>query len=101
MMTAIAEEQVCCVVDGAAGIYCPQFAAERLTLGDWGIDDETNNTLLAGPNIEDDEGLYWEAWDLVLNNAEMVGPGGHNWTLWQNQDVFMVRDDVDSSFFEN
>ncbi len=101
-MVTITAEQAILLVDGAAGIYCPQRTAERLLFPqDWGISDEMNKFLLAGPDADDsDEGLYWEFWDHVLNTARWDDLDGHTWTLFQNQDVWMVRDDVPQEWYE-
>ena len=84
------EDRINCVVDGARGIYVPQSATTQLDLVDWGIDKETISLLENGPDCE----WYWEAWDDVLRDAVNVFDG-YEWRLYQDGDLFMVREDYD------
>lgn len=82
-----------CIVDGAHGIYVPQAFAEQ-SIGWHGIDPEDLAILRAGPDHAD----YWEAWDVVLATAFYKDSDGCVWMLFQDGDLFAIRDDHE---FEN
>ena len=66
--------------DGNRGIYVPQHFAESVNrdmLRNVSLDDLA--ILEAGPDHE----WYWETWDSVESNAEMVDEHGVTWTLIQ------------------
>jgi hypothetical protein len=72
------------------GIYIPQYFAESIQreyLG--GVSDEDMQILLDGPESE----YYWDAWDMVLNNAVLTDKSGKRWTLWQDGDLWIVPED--------
>ena len=52
------------IADNHHGIYIPQIIAESGLLSVGGIDAESVEILLSGPDHE----WYWETWDTVLNN---------------------------------
>ena len=77
-----------CIIDGSHGIYIPQVFAERFE--NWqGITEDDLAILLNSPAHRD----YWEVWDSVLATASYKDDDGHTWTLFQDGDLFMVRDD--------
>lgn len=78
------------VTDSHHGIYCPQFTLQSLTDKWTGISDEDRETVLAGPDAE----WYWESWDNTLNSAKFTDADGHGWSLYQDQDVWAIRNDV-------
>lgn len=59
------------------------------SIGWHGIDPEDLAILRQGPDHAD----YWEAWDDVLSSASYTDDDGHTWTLYQDGDLFAVRDD--------
>jgi len=81
----------------ALGIYIPKafaeacYRAEELSCGsEWeGATDEDIEILLAGPDHEH----YWEAWDMVLQNATIT-IGEITFGLWQDGDLFAVNHDM-------
>jgi len=74
-----------CLVDGARGIYAPQFFAECYGL-EWGLSQEDMDILLAGPDHE----FYWEAWDDVWMGVTLE-LDGKTWHLHCDcGDIFMV-----------
>lgn len=77
-----------CIIDSSRGIYIPQAFAEQFE-GWHGIDPDDLAILLEGPDHPD----YWEAWDAVLSSASYADDDGHTWTLYQDGDLFAVRDD--------
>ena len=79
-----------CIIDDSHGIYIPQAFAEQ-SIGWQGIDAEDLAILLEGPENPD----YWEAWDAVLATASYTDDDGHTWTLFQDGDLFAVREDAD------
>ena len=50
-------------------------------VGEW-----ERETCLAGPDDSD----YWEAWDSILQNAYHIDSDGHEWTLYQDGDVWAI-----------
>jgi len=74
-----------CLVDGARGIYAPQFFA-RYHGQEWGIKPEDMEVLLAGPDHE----FYWETWDDVWTSVTLE-QDGKTWRLHCDMgDIFMV-----------
>jgi hypothetical protein len=78
------------IIDGAMGIYVPQEFAKRYDLKVWHIEQEAIDILLEGPDHEH----YWEVWDEALTYARFSA-NGHTWGLYQDGDLFTVRDDYD------
>ncbi len=80
------------LVDEVRGIYIPQFFAENYGhhLGKTltGITEADLDILEQGPDAED----YWETWDNVLRNAEIMIKG-EPYHLEQDGDLFLVPDD--------
>lgn len=76
-----------CIVDGSHGIYVPKYFAE--VYGCY-LDETDKNILLAGPENE----YYWEVWDNILDTFE-VELDGIKYSLFQDQDVFLVSKDED------
>jgi hypothetical protein len=81
-------DTIICLIDGAAGIYVPRNFYERFDLDSWNLDTADLKDL---SNPYND--LYWDAWDDVLRNAEFHDDNGHIWRLYQDGDLFAVRDD--------
>ena len=52
------------IADNRLGVYIPQLVAESGLLSAGGIDAESVEILLSGPDTE----WYWETWESVLNN---------------------------------
>lgn len=80
-----------CLIDSAHGIYIPTIFVQGFTWGkgidEWsGIDKEDIEILRTGP----DHPEYWDAWDMVLNNARFVDEKGRCWWLEQDEDLFIV-----------
>lgn len=83
------ENDAILLFDSNRGIYIPQNFAEEI-IRDYvsGVSDEVWKTLENGP---DDE-WYWEAWDSVMDSAEITVPEqpGIKFSLWQDGDVWLV-----------
>lgn len=73
------------------GVYIPQHFAQNFDVTKWGYtEDHTDiQTLLEGPDAE----WYWEAWDNVLQNAELTDTSGKVWTLHQDGDLWAIAFD--------
>ena len=84
------DKMLAILLDGSVGIYLPREFAEQ-SIGWNGIDPEDLAILLEGPDHPD----YWEAWDAVLSSASYTDDAGHTWTLYQDGDLFAVREDAD------
>ena len=69
--------------DSSVGVNIPSVAYPLLKKAGWELPDVGND--LSSPDNE----FYWDAWDLVLNNARLV-EGGREFTLHQNDDLFAV-----------
>ena len=52
------------IIDNHHGVYIPQLIAESGLLSAGGIDAESVEILMQGPDHE----WYWDTWDTVLNN---------------------------------
>lgn len=73
------------ILDSNRGIYIPQKFAENFCMTAWHINDDDRDVLLAGPDNE----FYWEVWEDVLNYA-YTEQFGERWTLYQDDDLFVV-----------
>ena len=76
------------LIDGAAGIYIPRNFYENFDFSTWNLSISDFPEL----SMPENEG-YWDAWDEVLARAQYHDNDGHIWTLYQNDDLFAVRDD--------
>lgn len=84
------DKMLAILLDGSVGIYLPREFAKRF--GNWqGIDPEDLAILHEGPDHPD----YWEAWDAVLSSASYTDDQGKTWTLYQDGDLFAVREGAD------
>lgn len=81
-----------CILDGALGVYLPQAFVQRFDADSWGITPEDVAILEAGPDHEE----YWDAWAAVLEYAACTEWDGTVWHLYQDQDLFIVK----NGFFE-
>lgn len=71
------------------GVYIPQTALEVLdpawfnkcAIGDL-------ETIAEGHEAE----WYWDAWEVVLNNAHYTDPQGIGWTLYHDGDLWAIPD---------
>lgn len=92
------------IVNGAAGIYGPQWCLEKFSFIDFigTISKEDWNTVISGP----DEEFYWEAWEnierdgiLILNPITLcysVNGGNIEYTLFSFEgDIYLVPMNVD------
>lgn len=69
------------------GIYIPQYFSESVKpecLS--GVSGEDMAILLSGPDHE----FYWEAWEVVCNNAVLTDSNGVTFYLWQDGDLWLV-----------
>ena len=79
-----------CIVNSGFGIYIPNVFIERC-YDTWNGITEDDKRDLSNPENEN----YWEAWDDVLRNAYWRDENGFKWTLWENDDLFMIREDFE------
>jgi len=89
------EVHVHLLLDGWRGAYLPQVFCEQycptkeatkaLGVGLWPVE-----TCLAGPDGEH----YYDAWNEIIRDATLKHDG-YEWFLWQNDDLFMIRRDVE------
>ena len=75
------------VADNHHGVYIPQIIAESGLLSAGGIDAESVEILLSGPDHEE----YWATWDTVLNNFRTES--GEVLFIGECGDIFLARPD--------
>lgn len=103
------------LLDGARGQYIPRDFCTGMDLAAFGLSADDPNVLicLKGPpggcdsvvwtdlqgvkhsGLED----YWDAWDCIMDLAVHTDKEGHTWTLWEDDGLFMVRDDMPEEWF--
>lgn len=74
------------LLSDSRGIYIPRDAVDFLTNGKWSGFDPEDLKHLSDPENEQ----YWEAWDLICNNARFIDDQGNEWVLYQNGDLFTI-----------
>lgn len=87
------------ILSGSHGIYIPQMFCSGLSEDDaeaMGVDWRDVQICQSGP----DEECYWDAWQAVLDSAEITESATFNeeestWRLLQNGDLWQVRSDVE------
>ena len=84
-MNDISEDSIL-VVDECRGIYAPQSFVERFGDELTGIEPDTLEALLAGPDHE----FYWECWDECIAYARIADKSGKVYSVWQDGDVWLV-----------
>lgn len=84
------KDKIKLLVNDALGIYVPQAFSESFLYTTWGVTAEDNQILLSGP----DHSLFWDTWDSVLNTAKHTDDQGVTWSLYQNGDLWAVRNDM-------
>ncbi len=77
------------LADSSRGRYIPQHFAEACDMEAWGVKPEDAAILLAGPDHE----WYWATWDDVLQYSTFADAEGNVWCLYQDGDLFAIRDD--------
>lgn len=88
------------------GIYIPQVYCDGLSAEDaeaMGVDWQDVQICQSGPDSDQsgpDSELYWDAWQSVLDSAEITEPATLKeeesvWRLVQNGDLWQVRADVE------
>ena len=86
------------LLDGNRGVYndIPQNFCKEFKLELFGLskDDVDVKTCIAGP----DEEWYWDAWASIGDKA-VVKRDGHEWRLFQDGDLWLVRDDMPENWF--
>jgi hypothetical protein len=74
------------LINDAHGIYVPQiFATEYLEKWNHSLNDEDIAILKNGP----DEEFYWEVWETLMNDAEIV-VNDEIFRLWQDGDLWAL-----------
>src|SRR5690606_30947776 len=77
------------LIDAADGIYIPRNFYENFDFVAWNL-DISDFAALSDP----DNPGYWDAWDVVLRDAQHLDSYGRIWRLYQanNGDLLAVRD---------
>ena len=94
------EHEPCLFCDGSSGIYIPQrFAREVVRECVTGVSDEDYETLERGPEPSNE--WYWEAWEMVLNNAELTDTvTGVKYFLHQDGDLWALPEGYEGPLLE-
>ena len=88
--------KITCLVDGSRGIFAWQQFIQNEDATKWGVEPEDVVTLTNGP----DDPNYWEAAANVEMGAEYLDSLGYKWHLYQDGDIFALRDDLSQVEFE-
>lgn len=77
----------------ARGVYIPRdfatsFADRDKTVS--GVDAETWQILESGPDHDE----YWDAWEVVLNDATVTDEKGAKFFVYQDGDCWLVPDNL-------
>jgi hypothetical protein len=78
------------LISEQAGIYIPRNFYENFAFDVWNVALQDYFDLSSPDNDQ-----YWNAWDDLLAHAEYHDDDGHIWRLYQDGDLFAVRDDHD------
>jgi len=81
------------LIDEQAGIYIPRNFYKYFAFDAWNLAPQDYSDLSSPDNAE-----YWNAWDDLLARAEYCDEEGHVWRLYQDGDLFAVRDDHDFEY---
>jgi hypothetical protein len=82
------------LISDSQGIYIPQQWASGVAKSEAkeiGVDWWAIETCQHGPDSE----FYWEAWQAILDSAEITDPDGSVWTLYQSGDLWAIRQGVE------
>lgn len=82
------EENAKCLISSGAGIYIPKEFAKGYDMEAWHVDVADTDILKDGAEHE----FYWDTWDYVLDNAYFIDSDGKRWTLYQDDDLFVIPD---------
>ena len=75
------------LLNDARGIYIPRdFTIHVARSHVANVSDEDWAILEAGPDHEH----YWEAWEIVTNNAVVTAESGTSYTLHQDGDLWLI-----------
>lgn len=80
-------ERTILLIDSNRGIYIPQYFAKEFS--HWPISADDSKIL-----ENTDHEYYWQAWDNVLATSKHVDKEGHTWLLYQDGDLWAVREDL-------
>ena len=84
------EDKIVCIVDGCQGVEVAKSFINSFHREHWNI-SKSDADILNNPDHDD----YWEVWDEVLRDASFTDADGSIWSLYQDGDLFAVREDYD------
>lgn len=90
------EDKIKVIVDGSRGIYVPLKFIVSFDWAGWGVTEDQLDVISDGPEGED----YWEAWEEVLRDAQYTDEDGMKWTLYHDDSLFVVREDMTDEDWE-
>jgi len=96
------DKKISCIVDGNRGIHIPtEFFNSHLS-DHWSFEDisdgaDKSDYELLGKSVseltEKEVEEHAELWDELLDGAYLIDSAGFKWTLHQDNDLFLVRED--------
>ena len=83
------------LLDGCNGVHIPRYFSQTQYMTDFYLDRVPTVSFMQAMNELSDPNneFYWEVWDEILSKGYWVDSDGNRWTLWQDGDLWMVRDD--------
>lgn len=80
------------LIDGHHGIYIPKIFAEDVIAGNYKVKNKKDAIILESlselGNPENE--FYWEAWADLIGNIILIGLGGQEYYLHQEDDLWAV-----------
>ena len=76
-------QAVICLIDGAHGIYVPQYFSRHFDKAAWRVSETDRDILSAGPDHPED----WDTGVDVLDRAQLIC-AGNTWRLYQDGDLY-------------
>lgn len=77
------------LLDSTWGAYIPSRFITAYDADEWNI-RECDKEVLSDPDHE----LYWDTWDCVVSEARYKDSSGFCWTLYQDDALFAIREDL-------
>jgi len=75
--------------DESRGIYIPQYFVNSFDNYKNDLLNVERDDLNCVANGPDDE-YYWEAWQAILDNAQILDHDGNQYTMYQDGDLWLI-----------
>jgi len=73
----------------ARGVYLPRDFAQQFVVKESSLDDSMT---ICATSPEHEQ--YWDAWIEILDNGTIEGKNGFSWTLYQDGNLWAIREDA-------